>query len=97
MDGALPGIVKEAFPRSGDRYRQEFQEGVAEDQALVMRLNAGFDIGLGSFADCLETKEWSPLDHGAIEHKSYVAGTGLVLVEELKVRALEELVAILRE
>ena len=34
--------------------------------------------------DCLETKEWSPLEPGAVEHKYYAAGIGLVLIIELQ-------------
>jgi hypothetical protein len=46
-------------------------------------LNASVSIGLGTYADCLITKEWSPLELGSIEHKTYcpTAG-GLVLVRE---------------
>jgi hypothetical protein len=60
-------------------------EDEAEDNARVLRLNARVDIDVGTFAGCLKTKEWSPLEHGSIEHKYYCpSGGGLMLVNELK-------------
>ena len=73
-----------ADPQPGVSYRQEFLAGVAEDMAKVLRLNARVSVPYGDFEDCLETKEWSPLEPGAIEQKFYARGVGLVLVEEHK-------------
>jgi hypothetical protein len=84
VNGAEPGIVMLADPQPGESYRQEFLAGVAEDMAKVERLNARVSVPYGDFTDCLETKEWSPLEPGAIEHKFYAHGVGLVLIEELK-------------
>jgi len=81
--GALPGIIMPAEPESGQSYHQEFQEGVAEDMARTLRTNDTVSVPYGTFTDVLVTKEWSPLEPGAIEHKYYARGVGLVLVEEL--------------
>jgi hypothetical protein len=98
VDGAQPGIVMLADPRPGDSYRQEFLAGVAEDMARVLRLNANVSVPYGDFEDCLATKEWSPLERGAIEHKFYAPGVGLVLTEELKGKTFRsELVEIITE
>ncbi|HKN77999.1 MAG TPA: hypothetical protein VJW16_02425 [Lysobacter sp.] len=43
---------------------------------------------------CLITKEWSPLDHGAIEHKHCCPNAGLVLVREFKGKTTAEPVEI---
>ncbi len=83
VDGAEPGIIMLADPVPGISYRQEFYEGVAEDMAKVLRLDARVSVAYGSFDGCLKTKEWSPLSPGAVEHKYYAPGIGLVLVEEL--------------
>lgn len=89
VDGALPGIIMLADPNSGDRYRQELAEGVAEDWAKVMNLNAHPELRLddafppGEWEDCLVIKEWNDLEGGSIEHKTYCPDAdGLVLVEE---------------
>ena len=39
---------------------------------------------LGEWEECLKTKEWTPLEHGSVEHKYYCIGAGLVLIEELQ-------------
>jgi hypothetical protein len=84
-DGATAGIVMLADPRPGISYRQEYYEDEAEDEAKVLRLNAKVTLENGeSYEDCLETKEWTRLDPGHIEHKFYAPGVGLIFVEELK-------------
>ena len=90
VDGARPGIVMLADPRPGESYRQEYQAGVAEDMASVLRLNAVVEVPYGSFPDCLETKEWSPLETGAVEQKFYAPGVGNVLVVEHHGKAVRQ-------
>jgi hypothetical protein len=88
VDDAEPGIIMLAEPQSGDRYRQEFAEGVAEDWGMVMNMGASVRLrrddafGDGTFDDCIVTKEWNDLEPGHIEQKTYCEGVGLVLVEE---------------
>ena len=88
-DGAEPGVIMLADPKAGDSYQQEFAAGAAEDMAKVLRLNATVTTDAGAFESCLETKEWSPLEPGAIEHKFYCPdGGGLLLIQELKGKTL---------
>ena len=69
---ALPGIVMMSDPSKGDFYQQEFDEDNAEDWGKVLNFVPVEDYDTGAeYANCLETKEWSPLEHGAIEHKYY--------------------------
>lgn len=85
--GAQPGIIMLAHPLSGDRYRQEFLPGVAEDQALVTsvgvtaRMTRG-DAFQSSYSNCIVTKEWTVLEPGAIEFKTYCPNIGTVLTIE---------------
>ena len=74
--GAKPGIIMQAHPKVGQTYRQEYSKGVAEDMAKVLRLNGSAKVPYGPFHHVLETKEWSPLDHGVAEHEYYAAGVG---------------------
>jgi len=73
---------------SGTFYMQELAEG-AEDMAKVLRTQARVIIESGDFAGewlgCRETKEWTPLAPGSVEHKLYcpAPGFGLMLIEEL--------------
>jgi hypothetical protein len=87
------GIVMLAAPVPGNAYRQEFLENVAEDMAKVQRLNAKVsvqydpDVCKNEGNDCLKTKEWTPLERGAIEFKYFDPDPnigGLVLTEELQ-------------
>jgi hypothetical protein len=93
---ALPGYVMLAEPKSGVCYQQESYPGEAEDMAKVMRLNAKVELNNGeSYEECLETKEWSPLELGAIEQKFYAEGVGLVLNFEHKgKRVRNELISV---
>ena len=80
-DGAEAGIVLLGNPSKGAFYEQEFYEGEAEDWGKVVNLTKKNGLKY------LKTKEWSPLEPGAIEHKFYRSnGTfgELFLIEELK-------------
>lgn len=89
LNGALPGIIMLANPQSGDRYRQEFAEGVAEDWGMVMNLNRSVTLRRddafppGEWSNCLITKEWNDLEPGSVEQKTYCPDAGgLVLIAE---------------
>src|SRR5256885_16485449 len=68
----------EADPRVRDSYQQEFSPGVAEDMSTVLALNKTVNVPFGSFKNCLETEEFTPLEPGTIDHKFYAQGVGLV-------------------
>jgi hypothetical protein len=76
VDGAKPGIIMQAHPKVGQSYRQEYYPGEAMDMAKVLNLNASVTVPYGSFDHALETKEWTPLQHGFFEKKYYVRGVG---------------------
>ena len=65
-----------ADPQPGDRYQQEFDEDNAEDMAAVLRRNGKVSIEFGDYADCLVTREWSPLEPGFTEKKWYCRADG---------------------
>jgi len=81
VDGAEAGIIMWANPgaHEGKAYRQEFLEGVAEDEAKVLNLDADVAVPFGEFSGCLETMDFSSLEPGVREHKFYSPGTGLLL------------------
>jgi len=96
IDGAQPGIVMEAHPAIGDFYRQEFDLGNAEDFAEVVGLNATVTVpyGNGSFTNCLDTRETTPLEPDLHEHKFYAAGIGNVLETDEDTGARTELIEV---
>jgi hypothetical protein len=81
VDGAEAGIIMWASPldHRGMAYRQEYYEGEAEDMAKVLRGDLTVSVPAGTFPDCIETMDWTPLEPGAREHKTYCAWFGMVL------------------
>jgi hypothetical protein len=67
-----------------DFYRQEFSLGNAEDNALVVSLNATVTVPRGTFTHCLKTLETTPLEPDALENKYYASGVGNVLTVDLE-------------
>lgn len=84
QDGAQPGIMMEASPQVGDRYRQEYDEGQAEDMAEVLSLDEQVTVPHGSYEGVLKTKDWNPLEPGIVEHKYYAAGVGTIFEEAVE-------------
>lgn len=87
VNGAQPGIIMLASQQSGDRYRQEYLPGTAEDQASVMAVGVTAkmtrdDAYQSSYSNCIVTREFTVLEHGAIEFKTYCPNVGVVQVVE---------------
>jgi hypothetical protein len=78
VDGAHPGIIMPAHPTTGQSYVQEDAPDVAEDRGKVLSTKATVEVPFGHFTGCVQTMEWSVLEHGDREHKFYCPGTGLV-------------------
>jgi hypothetical protein len=84
VNGARPGIFMFASPKVGQSAQQEFYKGEAEDHFQVVRLNASVKVPYVSSKRAMLTKEWTPLEPGAIDHKYYVRGIGTVLEQTVK-------------
>jgi hypothetical protein len=87
VSGAQPGIIMLANPQSGDSYRQEYLPGVAQDEGLVTAVGVTArmtrpDAYRSSYSGCIVTREWTVLERGAIEFKTYCPGIGIVLTVE---------------
>jgi hypothetical protein len=79
VNGAEPGIIMLADPKKGDKYQQEFAEGVAEDMAQVIGFEDNVCVQYGCFDNVLVTKEWTPLERGVVENKYYAPDVGFIL------------------
>jgi hypothetical protein len=86
VDGAQPGIVMLADPQAGDRYRQEFYRGEAEDLAEVTAVTGSVSVPAGTWSgsEVLVTEEWTPLEPDVRERKTYVRGVGVVAIKTSK-------------
>lgn len=78
-NGAKAGIIMLADPHVGDIVQQENSPGVVEDMGKVIRLTETVTVPFGTFTNCLETTEWTPIEPGDRSHKFYAPGIGNVL------------------
>ncbi|HEU4400811.1 MAG TPA: hypothetical protein VFT43_01775 [Candidatus Polarisedimenticolia bacterium] len=70
---ALPGTIL-----LGGRYYQEIAPGVALDRAEILSTTEVVATPAGTFENCLETTETTPLEPFSHENKWYTPGIGLV-------------------
>lgn len=73
-----------AHPRIGERHRQEFFRGHAEDHFQVLSRKAHVTVPYGSFTHALRTREWTPLEPGVIDAKYYARGIGQVAEQTVR-------------
>jgi hypothetical protein len=78
VDGALAGILMLGEPQVGDRYRQEYYAGEAEDFGEVKALDGSISVPFGSFEQVLVTEDSTPLEPKLLEKKYYAKGVGVV-------------------
>jgi hypothetical protein len=95
--GAKPGIIMRKDPKVGEKYRQEYFKGVAEDMGTVVATNTKVTVPFGTFENCVQIKDSSFLDIIS-EYKYYCPGIGFLAREELIGRWAEaELVSLSRQ
>ena len=63
----------------GSRYFQEIAPGVALDRAEHVKMGLTVKTPAGTFEDCVEVLETTPLEPGATSVKRYCAEIGLVV------------------
>lgn len=83
VDGAQPGIVIPGRPKVGQRYRQEYYAGKAEDQGMVLSLDAKATVPFGSYTRLLRTRDTTPLEPSLVENKYYAKGVGPILARDI--------------
>jgi hypothetical protein len=78
VDGAEAGIYMPAQPKVGESYSQEYYKGHAEDHFRVVSLRTPVDVPYSRSGAAMKTREWTPLEPGAIDFKYYLRGVGTV-------------------
>jgi uncharacterized membrane protein YkoI len=81
VDDAKPGIIMKADPLVGDIYREEYYAGEAEDMADILSTDAAVEVSYGNFSNCLQTKNYTPLEPGVVENKFYCKEVGQAVLE----------------
>jgi hypothetical protein len=80
VDGALPGVIMPGAPADGQRYRQEYYAGEAEDNGEILSVDEQVDVPFGHFDDAVLTKDTIAIEPDVLEYKLYAPGVGPVLV-----------------
>ena len=79
VDGAQAGIIMPAEPAAGQRYRQEFLDGEAEDSGAVLSADELVEAPAGQYDHAVLTRDTNALEPDVSEYKLYARGVGLVL------------------
>lgn len=94
-DGAMPGIMIPAQPEVGQKYRQEYKKGDAEDNGQVLAMNNLVEVKAGQYKGALVTMDTSRLEPDVVEFKFYAPNVGPLLALDISGGAArEELVKI---
>jgi hypothetical protein len=78
QDGARPGLIMPGRFLLGSRYFQEIAPGVAQDRAEHVKMGLTVQTPAGTFEDCVEVVETTPLEPGKTSVKRYCPEIGLV-------------------
>lgn len=76
---ARPGLIMPGRFLLGSRYAQEVAPNVAEDRAEHVKMGLRVNTPAGTFEDCVEVVETTPLEPGAKSIKRYCPEIGLVV------------------
>jgi hypothetical protein len=94
-DGALPGIMIPAQPKVGQKYRQEYKRGEAEDNGEVLATSNMVEVKAGRYEGSLVTMDTSTIEPDVVEFKFYAPNVGPLLALDVSGGAArEELVKI---
>jgi hypothetical protein len=90
VGGALPGILLPAEPQVGQKYRQEYLKGEAEDNGEVLGVNQLVEVPTGRYSDALLTRDTTNLEPDVVEYKLYAPDVGPVLAVDISGGAARE-------
>lgn len=83
VDGAKPGTIMPANPQVGMKYREEYYFNHAEDEAEITATGLTVTIPLGTYTNCIKTRNFTALEPDLNENKYYAPGVGLVKEENV--------------
>jgi hypothetical protein len=90
VGGAMPGILLPAEPQVGQKYRQEYLKGEAEDNGEVLGINQLVEVPAGRYSDALLTRDTTNLEPDVVEYKLYAPDIGPVLAVDISGGAARE-------
>ena len=81
---AEPGLIMPGTFLLGSRYFQEIADEIALDRAEHTAMGLEITVPAGTFTDCVEVTETTPLEPGVVSLKYYCRDVGLVIDDELQ-------------
>jgi hypothetical protein len=78
VNGARGGVFMPATPEVGQAFWNEKAPGIAEDWFKVVSTSESTSVPFGSFSNCVETEERTPLEPDVVGGKLYAKDVGLV-------------------
>lgn len=81
---AEPGIMMPGTFLLGSRYYQEVAEGIALDRAENTEMGLEVTVPAGTFTDCVQVTETTPLEPGSDSEKIYCPEVGMTVEGELQ-------------
>jgi len=90
-DGASFGLIMPGEPKAGDRFCEELGPSTGLDRGEIVGTNEKVKTTAGTFEHCVHVKETSPKEKGAVDHKWYAPGIGLVKDNDLVLEKIEEI------
>lgn len=90
VEEAEPGYWMPAKPTVGLKYHQEFWQNEAEDEAEVVEVGRTVNIPMGTFKDCIVTKDFTRIEPQFYELKFYAPGIGFIKEEKYENNVLIE-------
>lgn len=94
VNGAKPGTIMFANPKAPTKYREEYYFDHAEDQAEIIATGVTVTIPLGTYTNCVKTRNFTRLEPDLNELKFYAPGIGLVKEIDLNDNSVTRLIAI---
>ncbi|OHB84630.1 MAG: hypothetical protein A2Z38_04630 [Planctomycetes bacterium RBG_19FT_COMBO_48_8] len=88
LNNAKFGLMMPGKPKVGSRYYQEMAPEVAMDRAEIVSTSETVKVPVGTFKNCLKTRESSSLESG-VEDKLYAPGVGLLKDGGFKLTKIE--------
>jgi hypothetical protein len=83
VDRAQPGVIMPARPRIGQRFRQEYSKGVAQDRVRVLGRVQQVEVPHRRFKRALLFEETTPLEPKILDLFFFARNVGLVLAVEV--------------
>ena len=88
LDDAKFGLMMPGKPMVGSRYYQEMAPKVAMDRAEIVSISETVKVPVGTFKNCLKTRESSSLESG-VEDKLFAPGVGLLKDGDFKLTKID--------